>query len=154
MATRKIVKDGDEILRKVCKPIDNFGTKLNNLLDDMHETMIKADGCGLAAPQVGILRRVAVVEYGDTYLELINPVIIYREGEQTGYEGCLSVPNKSADITRPMIVKVEHYDRNGKKQLTTANGMIARACCHEIDHLDGILFYDYADGGKLANQSE
>lgn len=134
MATRKIVKDGDDILRKICKPIDNFDAKLIKLLDDMHETMIKADGCGLAAPQVGILRRVAVVEYGDTYLELINPVIIYCEGEQIGYEGCLSVPNKSADIARPMTVKVEHYDRNGNKQLTTANGMIARACCHEIDH--------------------
>lgn len=150
MAIRKIVIDGDEILRKTCKPVDSFGAKLNNLLDDMHETMKKADGCGLAAPQIGILRRVAVIEYGDTYLELINPVIVYREGEQTGYEGCLSVPDKSADITRPMIVKVEHYDRNGKKQLTTASGMVARACCHEIDHLDGILFYDYIKGGKVS----
>lgn len=151
MAIRNIVKDGDEILRKICRPVDSFGAKLNNLLDDMRETMLKADGCGLAAPQVGILRRVAVVEYGDTYLELINPVIVYREGEQIGYEGCLSVPNKSADdIVRPMTVKIEHCDRNGKKQLTTASGMVARACCHEIDHLDGILFYDYVKGGKLS----
>lgn len=142
MALRNIVQDGDVILRSKCRPVTEFNDKLHKLLDDMHDTMNKANGAGLAAPQVGILRRLAVVEVGDDYLELINPVIVYREGEQIGEEACLSVKNRSCVVKRPMKLKVEHFDRYGNKKITTAEGFTARACCHEIDHLDGILFYD------------
>lgn len=144
MAKRNIVKLGDEILRKVCRTQLNFDERLHQVLDDMAETMYDADGVGLAAPQVGILRRYCIVDAGDGLLELINPVIESARGEQTGEEGCLSVPNKYATVTRPMKVKVRAQDRFGNSFTVKAEGLKARALCHEIDHLDGILYIDRA----------
>lgn len=144
MAKRNIVKLGDEILRKVCRTQLSFDERLHQVLDDMAETMYEADGVGLAAPQVGILRRYCIVDAGDGLLELINPVIESAKGEQTGEEGCLSVPDKYATVTRPMKVKVRAQDRFGKSFTVKAEGLKARALCHEIDHLDGILYIDRA----------
>ena len=143
MALRDIVKDPNPTLRKVCRPVENFDDKLGRLLDDMKETMIKADGVGLAGPQVGILRRIAVVKVDDFYIEFVNPVIVKTSGSQVGPEACLSVPNKSCNVKRPMRVTVDYQDRYGKEMSVTAEGFIARAFCHEIDHLDGKLYYDY-----------
>lgn len=149
MAIRDIVKDGDPILRKVCRPVEVFDEKLANLLDDMRETMKKADGVGLAGPQVGILRRVAVVEVEDFFVELVNPVIVETEGEQIGGEGCLSVEGKSCYVARPYYVKAKYFDRNGVQKQVECTDMAARAICHETDHLDGILFYDKEYKGKI-----
>lgn len=145
MALRDIVKDPNPTLRKVCRPVENFDEKLGRLLDDMKETMIKADGVGLAGPQVGILRRVAVVKVDDFYIEFVNPVIVKTSGAQVGPEACLSVPNRSGNVKRPMRVTVDYQDRNGKEMSVTAEGFIARAFCHEIDHLDGKLYYDFIE---------
>ena len=145
MALRDIVVVPNPTLRKKCRPVEVFDEKLGKLLDDMRETMNHADGVGLAGPQVGILRRLAVVEVEDFYIELINPVIVKKTGTQDGPEGCLSVPNKQADIKRPYKVTVDYQDRKGTPMTVTAEGFIARAFCHEIDHLDGILYYDYIE---------
>lgn len=145
MAKRNIVKLGDDILRKVCRTQLTFDSKLHQILDDMAETMYDAEGVGLAAPQVGILRRYCIVDVGDGLIELINPVIIKKEGTQTDDEGCLSIPNESASVTRPMKVTVRAQDRNGKNILVSGEGLKARAFCHEIDHLDGILYIDRKD---------
>lgn len=145
MAKRNIVKIGDEILRKVCRTQLTFDEKLHQILDDMAETMYAADGVGLAAPQVGILRRYCVVDIGDGLVELINPVITEKSGTQTDDEGCLSIPNQSALVTRPMKVTVRAQDRNGNNITVTAEGLKARAFCHEIDHLDGVLYIDKAE---------
>lgn len=142
MAKRFIVKEPDPVLHKKCKLVDKFDAKLGELLDDMRETMLAADGVGLAGPQVGLLRRVAVVEVGDFYVELVNPVITKTKGEQIGVEGCLSIENYNCRVSRPYQVTVEYQDRFGKHQKLKAEGFIARACCHEIDHLDGVLFVD------------
>ncbi len=142
MALRNIVKEGDPILRKVCRSVINFDDKLHLLLDDMIETMKDADGCGLAASQVGILRRVCVVDTGDGVVELINPVIIEEDGIQEETEGCLSLPNKSGVTRRPMRVTVKAQDRNGETFTISGEGLKARAFCHEIDHLNGILYID------------
>ena len=142
MAKRNIVKLGDDILRKVCRTQLNFDDKLHQTLDDMAETMYEAEGVGLAAPQVGILRRFCIIDVGDGIIELINPVIVSKEGTQTGDEGCLSVPSRYEPVTRPMKVTVRAQDRNGKNIIVTGEGLKARALCHEIDHLDGILFID------------
>ena len=142
MAKRNIVKLGDDILRKVCRTQLNFDDKLHQILDDMAETMYEAEGVGLAAPQVGILRRFCIIDVGDGIIELINPVIVSKEGTQTGDEGCLSVPSRYEPVTRPMKVTVRAQDRNGKNIIVTGEGLKARALCHEIDHLDGILFID------------
>ena len=144
MAKRNIVKIGDDILRKVCRTQLTFDEKLHQILDDMAETMYEADGVGLAAPQVGILRRYCIVDIGDGLVELINPVITEQSGTQTGDEGCLSIPNQSALVTRPMKVTVKAQDRNGNNITVTAEGLKARAFCHEIDHLDGVLYIDKA----------
>ena len=144
MAKRNIVKIGDDILRKVCRTQLTFDEKLHQILDDMAETMYEADGVGLAAPQVGILRRYCIVDVGDGLVELINPVITEQSGTQTGDEGCLSIPNQSALVTRPMKVTVKAQDRNGNNITVTAEGLKARAFCHEIDHLDGVLYIDKA----------
>lgn len=143
MAIRNIVKIGDEVLRKKCRTQLNFDERLHQILDDMAETMYKAEGVGLAAPQVGILRRYCVIDVGDGIIELINPVIIETSGSQTGEEGCLSIPNNHATVTRPMKVTVRAQNRYGENITVTGEGLLARALCHEIDHLDGVLYIDY-----------
>lgn len=145
MAIRNIVKIGDDTLRKICRTQLTFDERLAMLLDDMAETMYKADGVGLAAPQVGILRRFCVIDVGDGLIELVNPVITEKSGLQTGNEGCLSVPNRSETVKRPMRVTVRAQDRNGNNITVTGEGLKARALCHEIDHLDGILYIDKAE---------
>lgn len=140
MAKRIIVKVPDPILTKKCREVDKFDQRLWTLLDDMKDTVKAANGAGLAAPQVAILKRVCVVDTEDGYFELINPVITSQSGEQTGLEGCLSVPKKYGEVTRPMKVNVTALDRFGKVQKLKAEGFTARAFCHEIDHLDGIVY--------------
>lgn len=142
MAIRNIVKVGDDVLRKICRTQMTFDEKLWSLLDDMAETMYKAEGVGLAAPQVGILRRVCVVDVGDGLIELINPVITEKSGSQKGNEGCLSVPDRFEEVTRPNKVTVKAQNRMGENTEIKAEGFLARAFCHEIDHLDGILYID------------
>ena len=144
MALRDIVKDGNPVLRKKSREVEVFDEKLGKLLDDMHETMIAADGCGLAAPQVGLLKRVAVVEVDGDYFEFVNPVIISQSGSQQGPEGCLSVPGRSEEVIRPYKITVIFQDRKGNKLKGTFEDYLARTCCHEFDHLDGILYYDKA----------
>lgn len=145
MAKLKICKVGDEVLTKICRPVDEITPRIITLLDDMIETMRHADGCGLAAPQVGVLRRIAVVEVeqGEVY-ELINPEIIAREGEQEETEGCLSLPGRWGITRRPMKVTVRATNRHGKTYEVSGEGLLARAFCHEIDHLDGHLFTERA----------
>lgn len=140
MALRNIVQLGDEILTKKCKPVKKIDDRILSLLDDMRETLIHSGGVGLAAPQVGVLRRIALVDTGDEILELINPEILYTEGEQTDAEGCLSYPGKYGMVTRPYIVKIKALDRNGDEYEYTGEELTARAFCHEIDHLDGHFF--------------
>ncbi len=142
MAIREIRKKGDEILYKKCKEVKNFDNKLHILLDDMYDTMKKQEGAGLAAPQVGILKRAVVIDVGQGRIELINPEIIEESGEQTGSEGCLSVPGVWGEVTRPNVVTVKAQDRNGKWFKMTGEGLLARAMCHEAEHLDGKLFLD------------
>ena len=146
MAIRKIVTQGDEALTKVCRPVTDFNKRLHDLLDDMGETMMQANGVGLAAPQVGVLRRVVVVlSDEDEILELVNPEIIETSGEQTGPEGCLSVPGKFGMVTRPNVVKIKAQDRFGDWFEAEAEGLMARAFCHEIEHLDGHLYVEHID---------
>ncbi|KXZ39598.1 peptide deformylase [Alkalithermobacter thermoalcaliphilus JW-YL-7 = DSM 7308] len=142
MALRIIRKDSDPVLRKKSKVVDKIDEKIITLLEDMKETMYHADGVGLAAPQVGVLKRVIVVDVGDGPIELINPQIIETKGIQVGDEGCLSVPGKYGTVKRPMYVKVEGLNRNGEIIIVEGKELLARALCHEIDHLDGILFID------------
>ncbi len=142
MAIRNILNDSDPLLRKKCRPVTEFDDRLHTLLDDMNETLILANGAGLAAPQVGVLRRVAIVSVDDDFYEMINPEIVETEGEETAPEGCLSIPGVCGTVSRPLRVTVEAEDRNGKKFRATGEGLLARAFCHEIDHLDGILFTD------------
>ena len=144
MAIRNIVQVGDDVLRQKCFPVENFDEHLHKLLDDMKDTVKKEEGAGLAAPQVGILRRAVVVAVEDGYFEFINPVIVAQKGEQTGWEGCLSVKGKSGIVSRPMKVTLSYQDRNGEKHVLKAKGFFARAICHELDHLDGVLYIDKA----------
>ncbi len=139
---REIVKIGDEVLRKKCHRVEKFDAKLHALLDDMYETMVEANGVGLAGPQVGILRRIAVIDVGEGKIELINPEIIKTSGEQTDEEGCLSCPGQWGEVTRPMKVTVKAQDRFGNEFKVKGTELLARALCHEIDHLDGTLFVD------------
>ena len=144
MAKLNIVKYGDEMLRKVCRPVEKITPRILTLLDDMADTMRAADGCGLAAPQVGILRRIAVVEVeAGELIELINPKIVAYAGEQRETEGCLSVPGKWGVTVRPEHVTVRAMNRNGEIFDVSGSGLLARALCHEIDHLDGKLFIDH-----------
>lgn len=146
MALRRIVLQGDECLTKVCRPVTEFNSRLHILLDDMTETLLDSGGVGLAAPQVGILRRVCVVQNeDDEIIELVNPEIIYTEGEQTGLEGCLSVPGKYGVVTRPEVVRVRAQDRNGNFFEIMDSDLTARCFCHEIEHLDGHLFVEHTD---------
>ena len=142
MAIRKIIELGEEKLRKTSKPVEKFDLRLRILLKDMADTMYKANGVGLAAPQVGILRRVVVVDIGEGLIEMVNPRIIHSEGEQSGPEGCLSVPGRQGIVVRPKIVTVEYQDARGDTYEATAEGFLARAFCHELDHLDGIVYVD------------
>jgi len=144
MAIRTIRKDGDEILRKVARKVEVIDDRILTLLDDMAETMYKSDGVGLAAPQVGVLRRVVVIDVGDGLIELINPVIVYESGEQVKGEGCLSVPGIRGEVKRPAKVIVRAMDRRGETFEMTGTELLAVAFCHEIDHLNGILFIDKA----------
>ena len=144
MAIRNVVQVGDEVLRGKCFPVEKFDENLFSLLDDMKDTVKKEQGAGLAAPQVGVLRRVVVVDVDEGYFEFINPVIVSQKGEQTGWEGCLSVRGKSGIVSRPMKVKISFQDRNGEKYILQAKGFFARAICHELDHLDGVLYIDKA----------
>ena len=145
MAIRKIVKIGDDALRKVCRAQEKFDLRLAILLKDMADTMYRAEGVGLAGPQVGVLRRVAVIDVGEGLVELVNPVITSREGSQCGREGCLSLPGRQAVVTRPNKVTVSYQDRKGEHHELTAEGFFARAVCHELDHLDGTLYIDVMD---------
>ncbi len=144
MAIRNIVTKGDDVLRKICRTQMQFDDKLAMILDDMRETMYKAEGVGLAAPQVGLLRRFCIIDVGDEdgLIELINPVIMETSGSQIGDEGCLSIPGESAEVERPNYVKVRAQDRFGNNFVVEGEGLKARALCHEIDHLDGILYID------------
>ena len=146
MAKLKIVKVGDDTLRKVCRPVDEITPKVIKLLDDMVETMRDADGVGLAAPQVGILRRIVVIEVEEgEVIELINPKIIAYAGENTGLEGCLSLPGQWGVVTRPMYVTVRALNRHGETVEYKGSDLLARCFCHELDHLDGKLYPDVAD---------
>ncbi len=145
MAIRNIVQEGDSVLRKKCFEVVNFDEKLHLLLDDMRDTVKKAKGAGLAAPQVGTLRRVFVVDVEEGYFEFVNPTILSQKGSQTGDEGCLSVKGKYGTVNRPMKVEVKAFDRNGKPFTLKAEGFFARAICHENDHLDGVLYIDKCD---------
>ena len=146
MATRKIVIQGDELLTKKCRPVTEFNPRLHQLLDDMADTLEEAQGAGLAAPQVGILRRaVLVIDDDDKVMELINPEILLQEGEQTGPEGCLSVPGKFGMVTRPNHVRVRAQDRYGNWFEAEGEGLVARCFCHEIEHLDGHLYTELTD---------
>ena len=140
MGIRKILTDKDPALHKVCKPVEKFDWRLHKLLDDMAETLEEANGVGLAAPQVGILRRVVVVDTGDGILELVNPVMLETDGEQEGPEGCLSVPGRYGLVKRPYYAKVRAQDRNGEWFEAEGEELIGRCFCHELDHLDGIMY--------------
>ena len=153
MALRTILTDGDPALHKACRPVTRFDEKLHVLLDDLKETLAQANGAGLAAPQVGILRRaVIVVDANDQMLELVNPEIIEREGEQEGFEGCLSVPGRWGVVKRPMKARVRAQDRYGNFFEAEGEEIVARCFCHEIDHLDGHLFTELA--GRLYTTEE
>lgn len=152
MALRNIVKLGDQILNKTSRKVEKFDDKLAALIDDMLETMYSANGVGLAAVQVGILKRVVVIDIGEGPMELVNPEITMKEGEQQESEGCLSLPGKYGVTSRPQKVQVKAQDRNGKWQVFTGEDLKARAFCHEIDHLDGILFTSHLVTGKLEEQ--
>ena len=146
MALRRIALQGEECLVKVCRPVTEFNGRLHTLLDDMKDTLLDSGGVGLAAPQVGVLRRVCVVmNEDDEIIELINPEIIKTEGEQTGLEGCLSVPGKYGVVTRPNVVRVRAQDRDGIFFDVEDEGLTARCFCHEIEHLDGHLFVEHTD---------
>jgi len=152
MSCRNIRYIGDELLRKKSRPVEEFNERIHALLDDMAQTMYESQGVGLAAPQVGILRRAVVIDVGEGLVELINPEIIESSGEQTDPEGCLSVPEYIGTVTRPDFVRVKAQNRNGEEIEVEAKGFFARAVCHELDHLDGILFVDRADEIERRNQ--
>lgn len=145
MAKRRIYQVGEDVLRQVSKPVTEFDDKLSALMDDMIETLVIADGAGLAAPQVGVPIRAVLVDVEEGFFELINPVFVWQKGEQYGYEGCLSVRGKSGKVLRPDKVKIVYSDRKGNRYSLVARGFFARAVCHELDHLDGVLYTDKAD---------
>ena len=140
MALRNILKDGDPALRKICRPVTEFDEKLAQLLDDLGETLHHTDGVGLAAPQVGVLRRVFIMDFGDGIIEAVNPEIVRTKGMQEGPEGCLSFPGEYGIVRRPQKAKLKAQDRHGKWFTLTGEDLVARCICHENDHLDGIVF--------------
>lgn len=154
MAIRMIREEGEPILRKKCKPITEITPKILELADDMLDTMYEANGCGLAAPQVGMLKRLVVIDVGEGPVVLINPEIIETDGEQTGNEGCLSIPGKMATVTRPNYAKVKAVDITGQNIIVEGEELMARALCHEIDHLDGILYIDKMEGELMDVDAE
>ena len=145
MGLRRILTDKEPALHKTCKEVVNFDAKLHKLLDDMHETLEDSGGVGLAAPQVGILRRVVLVDNGEEVLELVNPTLVETDGEQVGPEGCLSVPGKYGLVKRPYYAKVRAQDRNGEWYEAEVEELIGRCFCHELDHLDGIIYTEVMD---------
>lgn len=156
MALRQIREIGDPCLLKVCKPVKEINERTRELIDDMLETMYDAEGVGLAAPQVGVLKRLAVIDAGEGYQDepiiLINPEVIETSGEQTDYEGCLSVPGKVGSVTRPSYVKVRSYDTDMNEYTVEGEGLLARALLHEIEHLDGMMYVDKVKGRLLTNE--
>ena len=158
MGLRKIMTVKEPCLHKVCRPVEKFDGKLHKLLDDMKETLAEANGVGLAAPQVGILRRVVVVDIGEEILELVNPELLETSGEQVGSEGCLSVPGKYGIVKRPNYAKVRAYDRDGNEFEVEGEELMARCFCHELDHLDGIVYTEimerYLTEEEMREQSE
>ena len=154
MALREIRKQGDPILNKECKPVKEMTPRIRELIEDMFETMYEGNGCGLAAPQVGILKQIVVIDVGEGPIVLINPRIMETSGEQTGGEGCLSVPGKSGVVTRPNYVKVKAYDRDMNPIELEGTELLARAFCHEIDHLDGHLYVEKVEGELADVESE
>ncbi len=154
MALRNVRVRGDEILTKTAKEITEMTPRIQELIEDMFETMYESDGVGLAAPQVGIRKRLVVIDCGDDPIVLINPVILETSGEQTGYEGCLSVPGKVGQVTRPNYAKVKALDENMEEIIVEGEGLLARCLCHEIDHLDGKLYVDLVEGDLLDAEAE
>ncbi len=144
MALLTIRKEGDPVLRNKCRPVEKITPRILTLLDDMHETLELAQGVGLAAPQVGILRRVVIIEIDGKRYEMINPEIVATKGVQEEIEGCLSIPDKYGTVKRPAWVKIKALDRNGNEYFAEGTGLLARAFCHETDHLDGVLYIDKA----------
>lgn len=154
MALRNVVKVGDDVLRKHARKVEKFDERLGIILDDMAETMYAQNGVGLAGPQVGILRRIVVMDCGDGLLELVNPEIIYSEGEQIGPEGCLSIPGRSEYVKRPAVVKVKAQNREGKWCVYKGEELKAVCFSHEIDHLDGILYIDKIEKGYVPKEDK
>ncbi|MFX4261672.1 peptide deformylase [Pelotomaculum propionicicum] len=154
MAVYKIVEIGDEILKEKAKPVKSISSNIIKLLDNLADTLYNAKGAGLAAPQIGVSKRVVVVDIGEGLYELVNPQIISSSGQETDIEGCLSIPGIVGDVTRAATVKVKYLDRHGKEKSVTAKGMLARAMQHEIDHLDGILYIDRAANIRKLKQKE
>ena len=154
MGLRKILTDAEPALHKVCKPVEQFDKKLHALLKDMEDTLIDSGGVGLAAPQVGILRRVVLVDTGEEILELINPSLLETDGEQVGPEGCLSVPGKYGLVKRPYYAKVRAQDRDGNWFEAEGEELIARCFCHELDHLDGIIYTEVMERYLTAEELE
>ena len=147
MAIRQIRVQGDEVLEKVCRPVKEITPRIATLIDDMIDTMYEYDGVGLAAPQVGILRRIAVIDVGEGPIVLVNPEVIETSGEQTGEEGCLSLPGKSGQVTRPNYAKVRAFNENMEEYEVEGEELLARALLHEIDHLDGHMYTEKVEGG-------
>lgn len=154
MAIRNIRTMGDEVLTKKCKEVKEVNERTKELIEDMLDTMYEADGVGLAAPQVGVLKRIVVIDVGEGPIVMINPVITETSGSQTGNEGCLSVPGKNGIVTRPNNVKVEFFDENMEKYELEGEELLARAICHECEHLDGILYVDKVEGELMDNDAE
>ncbi|CCJ34182.1 MULTISPECIES: peptide deformylase [Caloramator] len=149
MAIRRIRTIGDDVLRKISKPVEKIDNKILTLIDDMVDTMYEANGVGLAAPQVGILKRIIVVDVGEGLYKLINPEIVFEEGEQVDEEGCLSIPNRSGTVKRPKKVKVKALNERGEEVILDAEDLFARAICHEIDHLNGVLYIDRIESDEV-----
>ena len=146
MAIRQIVKEGDEILTKKCREVTDFNERLSILIDDMFDTMYEANGVGLAGPQVGVLKRIVVIDIGEGPVVMINPVILETSGEQTGDEGCLSLPGKAGTVTRPNYVKARAFDLDMEEYEIEGTELMARAICHELDHLDGHMYTEKVEG--------
>ncbi len=154
MAIRMVREQDEPILRKKCKEVKEITPKIIELLDDLADTMYNANGVGLAAPQVGMLKRIVVIDIGEGLFEFINPVILESSGSQTGNEGCLSVPGKMGQVTRPNYVKVQSLNRDGETVITEGEELMARAICHELDHLDGKLYIDIVEGELMDAEEE